>query len=140
MITFFYKTKSARQAAINANDPTQYLSNFRLNTRPHSWRPPTDIYETEDQILILVEVAGIREENLTISIDSYTLTIVGSRFDPIEEKRAFHQMEIPFGEFRTEIDFPSMVDIEAVEAFYENGFLRINLPKAKPKKIELSKD
>ena len=73
-------------------------SRWRIISRPHAWRPPTDVYETEDAITIRIEVAGMRESDFTIALVERTLTIRGIRQDT-PERRAYHQMEIPFGEF-----------------------------------------
>jgi HSP20 family protein len=109
---------------------------WRIISRPHAWRPPTDAYETEDAIIIRVEIAGMRESDFTISLVERNLTIRGSRQDT-SERRAYHQMEIPFGEFTTEVELPFPIVSEQVEAIYRDGFLRIVLPKAQPKHVKV---
>jgi HSP20 family protein len=109
---------------------------WRIISRPHAWRPPTDAYETEDAIIIRVEIAGMRESDFTISLVERNLTIRGSRQDT-SERRAYHQMEIPFGEFATEVELPFPIVTEQVEATYRDGFLRIMLPKAQPKQVKV---
>ncbi len=109
---------------------------WRIISRPHAWRPLTDVYETEDAIIIRVEVAGMRESDFTISLVERSLTIRGVRQDTAE-RRAYHQMEIPFGEFNTEVELPYAIISEQVEAVYRDGFLRIMLPKAQPKHIKV---
>lgn len=111
-------------------------SRWRLISRPHAWRPPTDMYETEDAIIIKVEVAGMREADFTISLVERSLTIRGVRQDT-SERRAYHQMEIAFGEFHTEVELPYLVIADKVEATYRDGFLRVILPKAQPKHIKV---
>ena len=108
--------------------------NRQLNTRSHLWRPPTDVYEIENAIKVRVEIAGMDESNLSIILKGRNLIVSGARLD-IVERRAYHQMEIRFGEFCTEVDLPSSVDAEKVEAVYQNGFLQITLPKVAPKKV-----
>jgi HSP20 family molecular chaperone IbpA len=85
--------------------------------RTHAWRPPTDVYETEDQVVVRVEIAGVSEDGFSISLTGRFLSIRGVRSD-IPERRAYHQMEIFFGEFLTEIELPSAVSTEAVKAEY----------------------
>jgi len=109
---------------------------WRIISRPHAWRPLTDVYETEDAIIIRVEVAGMRESDFTISLVERSLTIRGVRQDTAE-RRAYHQMEIPYGEFNTEVELPYPIISEQVEAVYRDGFLRIMLPKAQPKHIKV---
>ena len=109
---------------------------WRIAVRSYSWRPPTDVYETEDAIVVRVEVAGMRTSGFSISLDKRNLQIHGNRPDN-SERRAFHQMEIPFGEFNTEVELPYEVAAGLVEATYRDGFLRIVLPKAGPHSIHI---
>jgi HSP20 family protein len=105
--------------------------------RPHVWRPPTDVYETEDIIVVRVEIAGMREEDFSISLSNRLLTIRGTRQEA-PERRAYHQMEIFFGEFSTEVELPGPVVVEAVIAEYQSGLLRLVFPKEQPKKIQVN--
>lgn len=107
---------------------------WRLLHRPRLWRPPTDVFETDDLLIVRVEVAGMREEDFSISLEDRRLVVGGSRPD-LAERRAYHQMEIPFGEFSTEIELSVPVMPDRVEAVYKDGFLKIVLPKAKPRQI-----
>jgi HSP20 family protein len=100
---------------------------------------PTDLYEVEDKIVVRVEIAGMSEGDFSISIDQNTLTIAGIRPE-IGERRAYYQMEIPFGEFSTEVEIPSPINVEEVQAEYRDGFLLVTLPKAKPKEIKINKE
>jgi HSP20 family protein len=111
-------------------------SRWRIISRPHAWRPPTDVYETEDSLVIRVEVAGMRESDFVISLAERNLTIRGIRQDT-SERRAYHQMEIPFGEFSTELELPYTILSDKVEATYRDGFLRITLPITEPKHIKV---
>ena len=119
-----------------APEEVQYLTpdglRWRIVSKPHVWRPPTDVFETEEAILVRVEIAGSREEDFEISLEGQLLTIRGFRLDS-SEKRAYHQMEIPFGEFSTEVELPFPIVSDQVQAFYRDGFLRITLPKAQPR-------
>jgi HSP20 family protein len=117
-------------------NPLMETSRWRIVSRPHAWRPPTDVYETEDTLIIRVEVAGMRESDFTISLEERSLTIRGIRQDT-SERRAYHQMEIPFGEFSTELELPYTIVSGKVEATYRDGFLRIVLPITQPKHIKV---
>ena len=120
-------------------DPITDTSRWRIISRPHAWRPPTDVYETDSAIIIRVEIAGMRESDFTISLVERNLTIRGSRQDTTE-RRAYHQMEIAFGEFNTEVELPYAIISDKVEAVYRDGFLRITLPIAQPKHIKVEGD
>jgi HSP20 family protein len=109
---------------------------WRLSIRTPAWRPPTDLFETEDAIIVRMEVAGMTEDGFTIELDGKSLMIRGTRQD-MAERRAYHQMEIHFGEFVCELELPVVVDAGRVEAVYQNGFLRISLPKTLPRQIPI---
>jgi HSP20 family protein len=111
-------------------------SNSRIYLRSHNWRPPTDLYETEENFIIRVEIAGISENDLNVVINGNLLCISGIRQD-IPEAHAYHQMEIHFGEFRTEVEIPSLISKENIQAEYQNGFLWVTLHKAQPKQVHI---
>jgi HSP20 family protein len=109
-----------------------------LAGRPvRTWRPPTDVYETESQIVVQMEVAGMRRDDFYITLEDRRLTISGIRANSPSSPGAYHQMEVNFGEFRSEVELPGAVEVEGIEAEYEDGFLRVTLPKAKPRRVEI---
>lgn len=123
-----------------SSDEAQTLSGqkrWRNGVRSPIWRPPTDVFETEKDVIIRVEIAGMREDDFSISLIGDQLIVKGSRPD-IQERRAYHQMEIFFGEFNVEVKLPAPVLADEVLAEYEAGFLRLTFPKDKPKKIRVS--
>jgi HSP20 family protein len=120
-------------------NPISDTSRWRISSRPHAWRPPTDVFETNDALIIRVEVAGMRESDFTISLVERNLTIRGVRQDA-SERRSYHQMEIAFGEFTSEVELPFVVLADRVEATYRDGFLHIRLPIAQPKHIKVEGD
>lgn len=110
---------------------------WRNGMRAHIWRPATDVYETEDAVVVRVEIPGMKEEDFSISLTGKVLTVRGNRPD-ILERRAYHQMEIFFGEFSTEVELPVPVLSDNVTAEYIAGFLRLVFPKDRPKKIRVN--
>ena len=100
--------------------------------RSTTWSPPTDVYETEENCVIKVEVAGMRDEDFEVAFENNVLMIRGHRPDR-NEKRAYHQMEIRFGRFEIAVEIPVVVDIEKAIAEYKDGFLVIILPKVTSK-------
>lgn len=122
------------------NSEMSYLepgtNQWRLTIRTPFWRPPTDVYETDEAIIVRAEVAGMRDEDFTIEVDGRWLSIHGNRLDN-SSRRAYHQMEIRFGEFSIEMELPVLVDVQQVKAFYDNGFLIITLPKARPYHVHI---
>jgi HSP20 family protein len=99
-------------------------------TRPRVWRPPTDVYETDDAIIVKIEIAGMNPNDFTITFNERILTVTGSRLD-VDAKLSYHCLEIPYGEFRAEIFLSGIFDDTQIDARYENGFLYITLPKSK---------
>lgn len=120
------------------NDQSVGHFHFRLGARSHKWRPPTDVYENEDVFIVRVEIAGMRDSEFSISINNKILTIEGVRSDQLE-RRAYHQMEIHFGEFKTEVLLHWPVDSGSVQAEYTDGILRCVLPKTKPHQVKIGK-
>ena len=105
-------------------------------SRRQAWRPPTDVYETDESVIVKVEVAGMSEEDFAISLSNRTLSVSGARHDP-EEKLAYQQLEIPYGHFQTEVFLPYSVVYDEIGAKYENGFLTVVLPKVKTRQIQV---
>ena len=97
--------------------------------RSSVWNPPTDVYETEANLTIKVEVAGMRDEDFEVAIEKNILMISGTRPDH-NERRAYHQMEIMYGKFEIAIQLPVELDIDNARAEYKDGFLTIIFPKA----------
>ena len=137
-----FKSGQSRQTQSGSNKPYYYVTgivNWHLTPRPNLWRPPTDVYETEERVIIKVEVAGMHDGEFSVNFDQGIILISGVRQE-IAEKRAFHQMEINFGEFMTEVEVPVPIDIEGIEAVYQDGFLKVSLPKAHPKQIKINQE
>jgi HSP20 family protein len=106
------------------------------HVRASAWNPPTDIYETEEYFIVRVEIAGIRDEDLEVAMENNVLMISGQRSD-INERRAYHQMEIRFGKFEISVEVPTPVEVENAGAEYRDGMLMIRLPKTSPKNIKV---
>jgi HSP20 family protein len=115
--------------------PSQFLSTSTIQSihRGHFWKPPTDVYETEDNFIISVEIAGMKIEDFIIQFQKQSIIIQGKR--NIEfEKCALHQIEINSGEFQICIDITAPLNKEISHIDYKNGFLTVSLPKLKNKK------
>jgi HSP20 family molecular chaperone IbpA len=104
-----------------------------------TWRPPTDVYETDDCVVVKVEIAGMEKGDFSISLTDRSLTITGVRHDPLADAQgltlSYQQMEIRYGEFKTEVYLPWAIVENEIEATYEDGFLRVVLPKVKAQKV-----
>src|SRR5215216_1114176 len=100
------------------------------------WTPPTDVFETVQSFVVKVEVAGMREDDFEVSAEDQILMIRGYRPD-MNERRAFHQMEIRSGKFEITIGLPAGIDLDNAAAEYKDGFLTVIFPKLLAKHIEV---
>jgi HSP20 family protein len=97
---------------------------------PMVWEPAVDIYETEKEIVVVLELAGVRQEEIKVAIERNVLVVKGERKETsARSRKSYYQMEIHRGSFEKVITLPSPVDSGQTKAFYEEGLLRIVLPK-----------
>ena len=106
-------------------------------SRSHTWNPPMDIYETEGDLVVRVEIAGMDEKDFIIELKNRQLLISGFRQE-IPERRAYHRMEIRFGEFNISLELPASIETNQVQAVYGDGFLKVIMPKVQPRQIQIS--
>jgi HSP20 family protein len=95
------------------------------------WVPNTDMYITENGLVIKVELAGVRSENLEITVEGNRMRISGNRPDGCRApKCSFIVMEINYGLFEVMLELRPGYDLSQAKATYLNGFLRIDVPLA----------
>jgi HSP20 family protein len=103
------------------------------------WRPRTDVYETPGSLFVKLELAGVPEEAIEITLYADHVVVTGSREEALpvgqqgtspDRGLAFHEAQIHYGSFRSEVRLPHPVDSERVRAELDNGFLIITLPRA----------
>ena len=113
---------------------------FASGTKP-AWRPPVEVYETDDALVVLVELAGMAEEEIEVVLDDSVMTIRGDRRPAAcEDRRTVHAMGILYGPFAADVYLPFSVDHEGVEATYESGMLRVRLPRAAVTRITIGSE
>lgn len=110
---------------------------FLVVRHSYIWRPPTDVMEDEGRLIVIVEVAGMRDGEFHVTIAGQRLTISGVRPVSASASSAYHQLEVHYGEFRTDVTLPWPVDEEHIVARYDDGFLRLELPRAQPQRIRV---
>jgi len=88
-----------------------------------------DVYQTEDELVIQSAIAGVKPENLDISIEKDVISIRGKREKPFEEKKDYFSQECYWGAFSREIILPVEVDPNRVKASMKEGILTIRIPK-----------
>lgn len=95
------------------------------------WIPNTDVYDADGNLVIKVELSGMRREDLELTIEGNRLMISGQRPDGTRgPKCKFLVMEINYGPFECVFEIPAGYDLSQAKAAYQNGFLRIDVPKA----------
>jgi HSP20 family protein len=105
------------------------------------WSPALDLYENGDHLIAVVELPGMRKEDFEISLHDGTLTVSGERKRKSTNGEKAQRTERYVGAFRRSIALPTRVDASKVNATYQDGILKVTLPKAeeaKPKQIKVS--
>ena len=98
-----------------------------------TWSPAVDVYETDDEVFVYVDTAGIDPEKLSVTAARTGVTIAGCRRLPVHDKiRSIHQLEIEHGHFRRSVTFSVPVQVTATVSNCKNGLLEIRMPKEKP--------
>src|ERR1700752_1768048 len=94
------------------------------------WAPSVDIYENKDQIVLEAELPGMKKEDFDLSIENNVITLRGERrFEKSEETDNYHRVERSYGSFTRSFTLPQTVSAEGATAEYNNGVLRVTLPK-----------
>ena len=107
----------------------------------NGWTPALDLYQSNDNVVAVVELPGMRKEDIEISLQDGTLTISGERKEEIGQQEGATRTERFTGKFRRSITLPTQVDVNKVSANYKDGILTVTLPKAeeaKPKQIQIN--
>lgn len=99
------------------------------------WQPEVDIYETEETIIVIAELGGVKREDLEVAANANTLVLRGERRPAHLEpwgnpgRMACHQLEIFWGPFERVIQLPALVDPDTTQAYFDDGLLQVILPK-----------
>lgn len=98
------------------------------------WRPATDVYETEEEFVVQMELAGLDPSRIQVDIDGQTLVVRGVRRESADPgRRHFHTMEINVGPFVRRVPVIDGVDLDSAMARYRGGFLFITFRKGEPR-------
>jgi HSP20 family protein len=110
---------------------TRSVGSVREGAARAHWVPNTDVYVTDNGLVVKVELAGMRSEHLEITVENSRLRITGNRPDGCRAaKCSFLVMEINYGPFESVLEVPPAYDLSQAKATYLNGFLRIDVPLA----------
>ena len=112
------------------NDP---FGSHRFIGRPPGWTPHTDILETEDAVMIVMDLAGVGNEDFRVTVEGDLLKVTGVRNKKMPPGlKRFHRMEVEYGPFEKIFRVPSeRVDVDNIQAVRRDGFLELTCPKRK---------
>lgn len=100
------------------------------------WVPDMDVLENKDEILIRVDIPGMKPDDIELSIAENHLQIKGERIiNPEREDENYHFMERGRGKFLRRINLPVLVNNDNIKASYKDGVLNIRLPKLNKEKV-----
>ncbi len=100
-----------------------------------TWKPPMDMNETPEEVVIVAEIPGVDKDDLEVEISSKAVRIQGNRFARhCSENATYRLAEIQYGRFERVLFLPAPIDPEVVSAAYQNGLLEIRLAKQPPEK------
>ena len=108
-----------------------------------AWTPTLDVYQNNDNVVAMIELAGMKKEDIEISLHDGMLTISGERKGESAQDDKAERSERFIGKFRRSITLPTRIDANKVSANYKDGILTVTLPKAeeaKPKQIQVNVD
>lgn len=107
-----------------------------------TWAPAVDIFETEHNLVLKAELAGVDPKDVEVRVENSTLYLKGQRkMDKEVNEEHYHRIERSFGTFARSFALPDSVDAEKVAAEYQHGILTLTMPKkekAKPKAIKIT--
>jgi len=111
----------------------QYICEKKPHTVVFSrrgWEPTVDVYETDDSVVVMVDLAGVSQEHMDLVVTRNSLTLRGERRDSAQRTgRKYIRLEIPFGPFERTIPLPTAVDPDDTTASYQAGFLEVVMAK-----------
>jgi HSP20 family protein len=108
-------------------------------TVERNWSLPLDVYERDNTLFIRAAVPGIKPEDLNVSIEENILTITGEMNEEITEQDKVYRREYRYGKFSRSLTLPENIDTNGIEANFDNGFVKISLPKVEPVKPQALK-
>jgi len=123
--------------------PFDMFRTFAPAMRDHlpfsQWVPPCDIYETETEIVLKMELPEMKKEDVSVTLDHNLLTLRGERkFEAKVDRENYHRVERNYGEFLRSFALPSFIEVKKILAEFKDGMLTVTLPKNEtvtPKKI-----
>lgn len=128
----------ALQEAVEAARTSDY---FGLSTTSRGIRPSINLFQDGDDIVLMAEIPGMKKEEIQLQIKDNMITLAGERKIDFPEKASIHRRERGSQNFSRSMKLPIAVNPEAVKAEYQNGILKVLLPRAeedKPRMISIN--
>jgi HSP20 family protein len=136
-----FRELSSIQNELNRLFGRTFGSESTEEVRSAAWVPAVDVAETEERFVITAELPGVKPDDVDISVENSILTVQGERrFYEETKEEDYHRIERRFGSFARSVTLPSTADPEGIQASFDAGVLRIEVPKkeeAKPRKIQI---
>jgi HSP20 family protein len=105
------------------------------------WAPAVDLKENEQEYSLEADLPGMKKEEIDITVVDNVITLKGERKHETETKeKDYHRVERRYGSFERSFEIPGGFDADKIAAHFDNGVLRVTLPKreeSKPKQIEV---
>jgi HSP20 family protein len=123
-----------KKRGLLGDHPGRILRNMSLQSMAPilhacSWFPAVDVYETQSELIVFMDVSGGDPGKLSVVAEEQTVTVSGERqYPPLTEVSCIHQLEIERGFFERAVPLPKAVDVSRVSSEYLHGFLVITLP------------
>lgn len=110
----------------------------------YDWRPPVDIYETSDGIVLKVELPGVNKDDVSVEVKDNVLTLKGERLlDPKIKDEHYYRKERSFGKFNRSFSLQEPIRPDLIKAAFKDGILTVEVPRPedeKPKQITVNID
>lgn len=106
-----------------------------------AWTPPCDIYETDKEVVLKIELPEVKREAVHVTLENNVLMMKGERkFEEETDRENYHRIERHYGEFMRSFTLPAYVDAAKINAEFKDGMLTVTMPKhkeARPKQINV---
>jgi len=110
----------------------------------YDWRPPVDIYETREGIVLQIELPGVKKDDVSVEVKDNVLTIKGERLlDPAIKDEDYYRKERSFGKFSRSFSLQEMIKPDQIKASFKDGVLSVEVPRPeeeKPKQVTVNID
>jgi HSP20 family protein len=136
-----FRELTGMQAEMNRAFDACFGGRPRMSAPERAWAPPIDVYETRDQLVVAVELPGVREKDIHLSMTGDVLSLRGQRDIAAEvPQENYHRIERWSGPFERHVQLPIPVQAEKIRASYRDGVLEVRLPKLEevtPREIKI---